>query len=72
MNVDDLNDNSKDKKEEENKYVKTKRGARLTMGHLLKLRRVKEEKKLSKLKDLELYYVMYGPGGDGGDEGGGF
>ena len=67
MKFDDLNES---KEEKPKNSIKTKRGARLTMAHLLKLRRIREEKKLSKLKDIELYYVMYGPGG-GDDEGGG-
>lgn len=46
--------------------IKSRRTTRLTMAHLLKMRRIREKKKLEKLKDQKLYQVMYSP-----DEGGG-
>ena len=49
--------------------IKSRRTTRLTMAHLLKMRRIREKKKLEKLKDRKLYQVMYTPD-DGG--GGGF
>jgi len=49
--------------------VKSQRGNRLTIEHLLKLRKIRERKKLRKLKDIKLYKIMY-DSDDGG--GGGF
>lgn len=46
--------------------IKSRRTTRLTMAHLLKMRRIREKKKLEKLKDRKLYQLMYAP-----DEGGG-
>jgi len=46
--------------------IKSRRATRLTMAHLLKMRRIREKKKLERLKDQKLYQVMYSP-----DEGGG-
>lgn len=48
--------------------IKSQRGNRLTIDHLLKLRKIREKKKLRKLKDIKLYTIMY----SGDDEGGGF
>lgn len=48
--------------------VKSQRGNRLTIEHLLKLRKIRERKKLRKLKDIKLYNIMY----NSNDEGGGF
>lgn len=52
--------------------IKSKRGARLTLEHLLKLRNIREKKKLRRLKDIKLYNVMYNSDDGGGDMGGGF
>ena len=75
MNLDDMYSKDAENNTEENErkgfLIKTKRSARLTLGHLLKLRSVRENKKIEKKKDLELYYHMYG-GGGGGDDVGGF
>lgn len=48
------------------KNVKGHRGARLTINHLLKLRQIREKKKLRKLQDLKLYTIMYNTGEQGG------
>lgn len=50
------------------KRVRSQRGNRLTIEHLLKLRHIRERKKLRKLKDIKLYNIMY----SSNDEGGGF
>lgn len=52
--------------DEEPKKVLSRRTTRLTMAHLLKMRKIREKKKLEKLKDQKLYQIMYSP-----DEGGG-
>lgn len=48
--------------------IKGQRGNRLTIEHILRLRQIREKKKLRKLKDIKLYKIMY----DSGDDGGGF
>lgn len=48
--------------------IKSQRGNRLTIDHLLNLRKIREKKKLRKLKDIKLYKIMY----DAGDDSGGF
>jgi hypothetical protein len=50
--------------------IKSRRTTRLTMAHLLKMRRIREKKKLEKIKDQKLYQIMYSP--DEGGGGGGF
>lgn len=64
MKLTDLSESAENKMR-----VKSRRTTRLTMAHLLKMRRIREKKKLEKLKDRKLYQVMYAPD-DGG--GGGF
>lgn len=46
------------------------RGARLTIPHLLKLRTIREKKKLRRLKDMKLYNIMYNSDDGGGGMGG--
>lgn len=46
--------------------IKSQRGSRLTIEHLLKLRKIRERKKLRKLKDIKLYSIMYSGSDDGG------
>lgn len=48
------------------KRIKSQRGNRLTIEHLLKLRKIRERKKLRKLKDVKLYNIMYNSNDDGG------
>lgn len=45
------------------------RGARLTIPHLLKMRNIRERKKLRRIKDMKLYNIMYNSD-DGGGMGG--
>lgn len=42
------------------------RGARLTIPHLLKLRHIRERKKLRRIKDMKLYNIMYNSDDAGG------
>lgn len=51
------------------RVVQSSRTPRLRIKNLLRLRKIREQRKLEKLKDMELYYLMYGE--SGGDEGGG-
>lgn len=46
--------------------IKSRRSSRLTMSHLLKMRRIREKKKIEQLRDRKIYTLMYSP-----DEGGG-
>jgi hypothetical protein len=61
-----LGDLTESTEKEQPSKIKSRRTTRLTMAHLLKMRRIREKKKLEKLKDQKLYQVMYSP-----DEGGG-
>jgi hypothetical protein len=40
--------------------ISSQRTPRLRLKTLLRLRRIRERRKLEKLKDMELYYIMYG------------
>ena len=63
MNLRDLTESSKPKYK-----IKSRRSSRLTMSHLLKMRRIREKKKIEKLRDRKIYTLMYAPddGGSGG------
>lgn len=50
--------------------ISSNRTPRLRIKNLLRLRKIRERRKLEKLKDMELYYIMYGE--QGSDDGGGF
>ncbi len=52
--------------------IEGRRGARLTISHLLKLREIREKRKLRRLKDMKLYNVMYSSDDQGGGGMGGF
>jgi len=52
--------------------IEGRRGARLTLTHLLKLREIRERKKLRRLKDMKLYHIMYNSDDGGGGGGMGF
>ncbi len=64
MKLGDLTESTNN--EEKPSKIKSRRTTRLTMAHLLKMRRIRVKKKLEKLKDQKLYQIMYSP-----DEGGG-
>lgn len=56
MNLTDLTESSnRDYK------IKSRRSSRLTMSHLLKMRRIREKKKIEKLRDQKIYTLMYSP-----------
>lgn len=46
--------------------ITSQRTPRLRLKTLLRLRRIREKRKLEKLKDMELYYIMYGSDDSGG------
>lgn len=56
MKLNDLSESSTIKKK---RVLNSKRSNRLTMAHLLKMRRIREKKKLEKIKDMKLYQIMY-------------
>ena len=64
MNLNDLTEGH-----EKVPRIKSRRTTRLTFAHLLKMRRIREKKKLEKLKDRKLYQLMYS---SSDDSGGGF
>lgn len=53
------------------RVISSSRTPRLRIKNLLRLRKIREKRKLEKLKDMELYYIMYGEGGSDDDAGGG-
>ena len=46
--------------------ISSQRTPRLRLKTLLRLRRIRERRKLEKLKDMELYYIMYGEADESG------
>lgn len=48
------------------KSISSQRTPRLRLKTLLRLRRIRERRKLEKLKDMELYYIMYGKADESG------
>lgn len=52
------------------RVIGSNRTPRLRIKNLLRLRKIRERRKLEKLKDMELYYIMYNE--KDGDGGGGF
>lgn len=63
MNLSDLTES-----EGRDYKIKSRRSSRLTMSHLLKMRRIREKKKIEQLRDRKIYTLMYSPeDGGGGD-----
>lgn len=66
------NDHHKTDDKVTRRSIEGRRGARLTITHLLKLREIREKRKLRRLKDMKLYNVMYSSDDEGGGGMGGF